>query len=197
MSNDTTDAKTDKSLDEHDVDAQPSGPPEFSKIIDINKASANGREYQLTPTKDDCDKIAARLGVNGVENFSGALTVQTSKHQIKVQGSLRAQLLRECVASLEPMTENIEEAIDIEFLRRAPIVVEGAEEDEPFWEQPEVHESDELDIGELLVQQLSLAMAPFPRKEGAASLAEEYGQIGSASPFAGLRESLKKEQKKQ
>ncbi len=93
-----------------------------------------------------------------------------------------AALTRECVASLEPFQEILTEKFDVDFLRAQP--EPGEEED---WDAPEVHEGDRLDLGEILVQQLSLSMSPFPRKEGARSLAEAYAPPELASPFAALK----------
>ena len=64
---------------------------------------------------------------------------------------------------------------------------EGDNEDE--WREP--LEGDEIDLGELLVQHLSLALDPYPRLEGAESLLPEYRTATLSSPFAALKD-LKK-----
>ena len=101
-------------------------------------------------------------------------------------------MTRECVASLEEMKEIVDEAFEVEFLRQKP--EPNLNEDVEDWELPEVHEGQIFDIGELLVQQLSLAMKPFPRKEGAVSLTELYGDGGSVSPFADLADRFGKKE---
>ena len=70
------------------------------------------------------------------------------------------------------MIENINENFEIRFTRQAPSDPVASGEDSDDWNRSELHEGDMLDVGELLVQQLSLAMAAFPRKQGAPSLAE-------------------------
>ncbi|MGD9801132.1 MAG: hypothetical protein AB7V02_11105, partial [Parvularculaceae bacterium] len=57
--------------------------------------------------------------------------------------------------------------------------------DETAWREP--LDGDEIDLGELLVQHLSLALDPYPRKDGAESLLETYRNAATASPFAGLK----------
>jgi hypothetical protein len=64
-------------------------------------------------------------------------------------------------------------------------------------EGPEIHTGDHFDLGEFLVQQLSLAMDPFPRKPGAESLVETYGRGADISPFAALREKIEKSDENQ
>jgi hypothetical protein len=69
--------------------------------------------------------------------------------------------------------------------------------DEEDWlDAPDVHEGALIDVGELLVQQLSLAMDPFPRKAGAPSLVDQFGAQHEESPLAAaLEQAIKREQK--
>jgi uncharacterized metal-binding protein YceD (DUF177 family) len=116
------------------------------------------------------------------------MEVRATKTVIYVEGSLSASLTRECVASLELMDEQVTEMFELEFSR-----VASADAVDPFdIEAPEVIEGDKLDLGELLVQQLSLAMAPFPRKPDTPSLAEAYAPPEKVSPFAALKGALGK-----
>lgn len=164
--------------------------PEFSMEIDITALPASGKHYRLKADKDACARIAKRLNIPDVKFLDGEISISATKKTLTARGVVRALVVRECVASLEAMDEDIKDAFEIEFLRNesdAP-PLDGREE----WELPEIHEGDIFDIGELLVQQLSLAMTPFPRKEGAKSLAEEFGAQGESSPFAILQAESKK-----
>ncbi len=172
-------------------------PPEFSVETDLAALGKAGKLFRLATDDDQRRKIAERLGVIAVEKLEGEIRLTATRSDIHAAGIVKASLRRECVASLEPMTENIDEKFEISFIRQAPTETEGANEESEDWMLAEVHEGDVFDVGELLVQQLSLAMAPFPRKPGAASLAEQYGQSGSVSPFGDLQAVLEKGQKKQ
>jgi len=116
-----------------------------------------------------------------------------------ISGSIQASLVRECVASLEEMDEKVTFDFEITFDRTAPDVSDlseealadlGLEKSLELLEGPEPLEGDLIDIGELMVQQLSLAMDPFPRKEGAQSLSELYGTVEETSPFAILKRAI-------
>lgn len=167
----------------------PEFPPEFSYEIEIDDVGKQGRVFRLAASEEERARIAARLGAPAVQKLEGELRVSATKSMIRVEGSLDAELTRECVASLEEMQETVAETFDIDFLREAQEET-GAEED---LDAPEVHEGDRLDLGELLVQQLALAMDPFPRKEGARSLAEAYAPKETVSPFAALKGALAKD----
>ncbi|MCK5747014.1 MAG: DUF177 domain-containing protein [Oricola sp.] len=163
--------------------------PEFSYEIELGEVGRQGKVFRLAAGEDERRRVAERLGAPSVEKLEGELRVSATKTAIRVEGSIDADLTRECVASLEPMQERVAEDFEIDFLREAPEPEEGEE----GWETPEVHEGDRLDLGELLVQHLSLAMDPFPRKEGAESLAETYAPKETISPFAGLKDVLGKD----
>jgi len=177
-------------------DANRSPPaPEFSHVIELEKAGGKAKSYRLIASEDERAAIAKRLKIPAVNRLEGEVRISTTRHEINIEGALSANLTRECVASLELMDEEIAEPFEIVFLRQAPDGDEAGEGEN--WEEPEVHEGADLDIGEVLVQQLSLAMDPWPRKEGAVSLAEQYGEKDRISPFAGLKEALKKSDENQ
>lgn len=170
---------------------------EFSVEIDLSSLGRGGKHYHPAANRDECAKVAARLGVIAVQSLEGDVRLTATKAEIHAVGAVRAKLVRECVASLEPMDEIVDEDFSIDFIRHAPAKSDEDSLEEDDLSGPELHEGDIFDIGELLVQQLSLAMAAFPRKSGAASLAEEYGRSGSDSPFAELQGFLEKNEKKQ
>ena len=165
-------------------------PPEFSFSVNLGELSSSGKRYQLKAEQEECGRIAQRLGVVAVRDLEGEVHIRATKTIIDISGSLRAELTRECVSSLEEMDEAVADSFELQFFRSEQAL--EAIEDEEEAEFAEVHEGDTFDLGELLVQQLSLAMDPFPRKPGATSLAAEFGADKAVSPFAGLHESLEK-----
>lgn len=169
--------------------------PEFSVEINLGDLPRGGKLFHLKAGKAECAAIAKRLGVPAVKLLEGDIHLAATKTNISAVGTLRATLVRECVASLEEMDEAVSDSFELEFVRDESLVPEeeGVEE----WELPEVHEGPVFDLGELLAQQLSLAMNPFPRKEGARSLVEDYGAARESSPFAALRQVSEKSEEKQ
>ena len=170
--------------------SEATAPPEFSFPVNLGELPSAGKRFQLKAGEDECERIAQRLGVIAVRECEGEIHVRSTKSVINVSGSLQALLMRECVSSLEEMDEAVADSFELQFFRSEQAL--EAIEDEEEAEFAEVHEGDTFDLGELLVQQLSLAMDPFPRKPGATSLAAEFGADKAVSPFAGLHESLEK-----
>lgn len=127
--------------------------------------------------------VALRLGVAGVAELvcrfrlSG---VPGEFGRLTGDGQLRARLTRECVVSLDAFEERVMEAFRVRF------VPEGteAEDDDPEADDEVPYAGSIIDLGEAAVEQLALAMAPYPRKPGV-ELAEDLA-MEAASPFAAL-----------
>lgn len=169
--------------------------PEFSVEIDLDALPQGGKTFRLHANAAERAAVARRLGALSVEKLEGEVRLAATATTIVANGRVTAQLVRQCVASLEDLTEAIDEAFETEFLR----TLEGGAEargDDP-WDAPEVHEGGIFDAGEFIVQQLSLAMDPFPRKPDAPNLAEQYGRSPERSAFSGLAEKFEKSEKNQ
>ena len=166
-------------------------PAELSKIVSLSDIGSGAREYALTASPSECKAAADRLKIPAVHALSGHVRVKASRAIISVSGDVTASLTRECVASLEELHEDVHDIFDFELVRGVePTDSTGDDGDEI--DLTEYHDGDELDVGDILVQQLALAMDPFPRKEGAPSLAETYGKQAEESPFQALSEAFKK-----
>ena len=166
--------------------------PEYSVPVEITALGANGREIVFAPDEAQRDKIAARLGVGAHSTFSGAALITRRDGGFTVTGRLQARLERTCVASLEPMTEVLDENFVGEFSTVAAVT----DDDEGFdLDAPEPYDGAIFDAGEYFVQQISLAMAPYPRKSGAVSLAAAFGDDAETSPFQELAQVLEKKER--
>lgn len=172
--------------------------PEFSRRLAIDEIAREGSVMTLEATPDERKRLAARFGLLALDRLTADLTVTRalSGIPIRVQGRLSASVVQECVVSLEPVNSEINELIDVEY---APVAEDEPEEgfslDEP--DPPEPLESDTLELGELVAQHLSLALDPYPRKEGAAAPEWEAGgaqgdENEAENPFSVLAELQKK-----
>jgi len=165
---------------------------EFSIEVDLTSLSPSGKVFRMTLSQEDCTRVAKRLRLVSLKSCAGEIKLTHKKSTICAVGSVQAELTRECVSSLEEMDETINESFEIEFL--GDDSARDADEDIEEWGLPEIHKGNVFDVGELLIQQLSLSMAPFPRKDGAKSLADVYGVEPEASPFAVLQQNFEKDE---
>lgn len=168
--------------------------PEFSYPVTVDSLPRGGKHFVLTANEDERKAVSHRLGVPSIAMLEGKVHVRATHIKILIKGRVDAALTRECVASLQEMEEVIGEDFEIEFLRHAPVPADNdAEED--WLNAPDVHAGPVIDLGEQLIQQLSLAMEPFPRLPNASSLADQFGTQETRSPFAeALAKAVKSEE---
>lgn len=137
--------------------------------------------------------LARRFGLMELAAFRAQVTMRRRRDTgwIEVKGTLTARVVQECVVTLEPVSGEISAEIDELFDDDSQ--VGGVEVDlDPVAEEPEPIEGDSLDIGEVIAQNLSLAIDPYPRAPDADGPTGDTGDdpdgegAGRTSPFAAL-----------
>lgn len=157
----------------------------ISRLVDVASLDASGADYIIEPTEAERAVIAKRLDIPAIKSLRGEFQLTPVRGGVDIRLKVDAEAERICVASLEPMRETIREEIRMQFDRNH---VEGESDDIADSELlREPLEGDELDLGELLVQHLSLSLDPYPRKDGAESLADKFRDAASSSPFSALK----------
>lgn len=171
----------------------PQSEPLLDARIRLDALPANGRTLSVSATEDQRAAIAERLNIVSVERLSAELSVRAIKGGIEVSGTLLADATQECVVSFEPVPEQIEEKLFRLFLSGAPDNPEPAPGAEVFVDldgedQPDYFDGPEVDLSEWLVETLSLALDPYPRKPGVEiDPAYQDEDDENASPFAALK----------
>jgi len=164
--------------------------PEFSRIVPLDLVETGAQSREIAADAGERAALAGRFGVENVRSLEAELTAAPRKNGVRVTGRVRATLDRTCVATLGPVVETIDEAVDIVFMRGAGEAAPG-EEIEIDADAPEPLEGDEIDLGEIAAQQAALAMDPYPRAEGVGPR-DHYDQrpdpeTDRPSPFAKLK----------
>ncbi|MEM6747865.1 MAG: DUF177 domain-containing protein [Pseudomonadota bacterium] len=156
----------------------------LSAAVAIDQLSEDPTERSMTVNADDRHALAQRLDVPGVNALSGTLRAVRHGSLIHIDGRLDADLERICVVSLEPMAESISEDFSTDYTVDVP---ESLDDDvEVDLDAPEPLDGDNLGFGDVLLEQLVLAMSPHPRKEGAEA-PNDPGAVRESSPFDVLK----------
>ncbi|MCQ4158956.1 DUF177 domain-containing protein [Roseomonas sp. GC11] len=162
---------------------------EFSRTLPWVAVGPDGRRQLVEAKAAECAALAARFGIPAIDAFSAELEMRQERGgAIRIRGTLRARVVQACVVTLEPVTQQVEEAVDLRFLP-----AEADFSDDP--EGPDEIHADEngvMELGEALAEQLSLALDPYPRAPGAALpeiVEEEAPEEAPArpNPFAVLK----------
>jgi hypothetical protein len=112
--------------------------------------------------------------------------------RVHVAGHVRARIGQTCVVTLDPIENDIDEAIDLIFApeaqnsRASDDVVEEGDASELF-EMPEPIVNGVIDLGRLATDVLYLAIDPYPRKPGAVFEPPISAADPEGRPFAALR----------
>jgi hypothetical protein len=112
-----------------------------------------------------------------------------------VTGRVSASVGQTCVVTLEPLTNEVEETVDLLYMPPAPATAadknsEADAEAEPKWGEPEPLIGGAVDLGALASEFLLLGLDPYPRKPGAVFDAPRDNRP-EPGPFAGLAGLMK------
>ena len=154
---------------------------EFTRLLPLGLVGPDGRHEEIVASPAECAALAERFGILGIDSLRAVLDLAPEADgSVLVRGSLRAEVTQACVVSLEPVTQQVEEAVALRVLPPGREPADGPDDlDEIATAQGGV-----ADLGEALAEQLSLALDPYPRAAGAELPAE--AQDAPETPFAAL-----------
>jgi hypothetical protein len=164
--------------------------------IAVDEVPETGRRIELAPDPATRDAIARALGLAALPRLQAAFDL--TRHAgdgLRVVGRVSATVGQTCVVTLEPIENEIDEAIDLLFLPQ-PELPPGAPEGPlsvQAEEPPEALRDGRVDLGAVAIEFLILGIDPYPRKPGALFDAPPAAGDPAAHPFAALA-TLKKRQ---
>jgi hypothetical protein len=178
--------------------------PEFSRPIRADQVGREPKRRHIEASAAECARLAERLGLAALNRLVADLELRRlGGGRIELAGEFEADLVQLCVATLEPLPARIRESFTIEFLE----LPAGAEEPSGASvisldqaEPPEPVREGTIDLGEAVVQQLAVAIEPYPRAPGAVAdwpgrESEDEPQSAGRRPFAGLDPTRKARRK--
>jgi len=182
----------------------PSSVIPWSFPIAVADIPETGRRFDLVPDAVTRDTIAKVTGVAALPRLEAGFDLtRYGNDGLHVVGRVSATIGQTCVVTLEPIQNEVDEAIDLVFM---PQPMPAAETENPEQtrashaddddvdvdvdDAPEVLRDGVVDLGAIAVEFLMLGTDPYPRKPGAVFDAPPAGDPAS-HPFAALA-ALKK-----
>ena len=111
--------------------------------------------------------------------------------QVHVAGRVQARVGQNCVVTLEPLVNDIDEGVDLIFAPQEQIPEIADPEDgdgaTDMTDAFEPIENGTIDLGRLACDMLYLAIDPYPRKEGAVFESQVAASDPKDHPFAALK----------
>ena len=172
---------------------------EFSRRIEADKITLNPWTDRFEATEKECEDLSRRFGIESLKNLKAEVTLRriAENKMILAEGKFDADVVQNCIVTLDPVRSHISAEFsstytenNLHFLPGAEIAVSPEDE-----ESPEPIENGIIDMGEMVAQQLSLELDPYPRSPKAKKM-EEVESIDESgktlSPFAILAKLRKK-----
>ena len=173
--------------------------PETSFLVDLASAAKSNKTLRYSASAGHRQAVAKRLGALDITEFKTTFVVQKKGAGVYlVQGHIIAHLTQPCVRTLNPVPAVIDEKFEVTFMRED--IFEKTGHDEGEIDDIEILGKEPVDLGEIAIQYLSLAMDPFPTSEGeievgkpgeGVAIISEEAFREKPSPFAQLKKTLK------
>lgn len=161
---------------------------EFSRVYATDRLPVGGLSFALRAGEAECRALARRFDLPAIGRLEATGTVarRTPGGLVTVTGTLTAEVTQRCVVSLEPMPATV--AADFQRFF-APSLETAAEiEIDPEEDLLEPLDGEMIDVGEIVAEELSLALDPYPRLDPApASCGDDEATLGAFSALAALR----------
>lgn len=169
----------------------------FSYSVVVRDIPEAGRRFTLQADETERRWTAASLGIPEVLSLGAEIEIRPIRGQaFSVRGTLTAAVVQADVVTLDPVTQEVREEIDVTLMpaEHAPrpkakeLLVDVEEAD-----GPDLYHNGRIDLGVIVTEHLALGLDPYPRSpDSAFDGYVEDDPASSPSAFAALQ-GLKKD----
>jgi len=163
---------------------------ELPLLVSLGLAAAEPVQIRHEASGQELSEIKTRLGVRKIVSLALSAQLQrtVTGDIYQVSGNIKLIAERSCIVTLENFIETTEGVFD-EYFTTSP--EQATDQSEHLLIDPDEYEvtlldQDSIDIGELALQHLVLALNPYPRAPDAPIAAGDEAIAKTQSPFAGL-----------
>jgi len=169
-----------------------SAPTPWRVPVAVEDIPETGEQFTLVADADTRAAVARIAGLRALPRLQANFAVTgQGAGGLHVVGRVSATVGQNCVVTLEPIDNEVEEEVDLVFMPQpAPEASAGEGEDEEGvrdvkWGDPEPLIGGQVDLGALATEFLILGLDPYPRKPGAVFEPAPEGER-HGGPFAAL-----------
>jgi hypothetical protein len=169
---------------------QKSAPSPWHVPVAVEDIAETGQRFALVADGNVRAALARITGLRDLPRLEANFNVtRRGAGGLHVAGLVSATVGQNCVVTLEPLANEIEEEVDLLFVPK-PVAERQAGETEtkppePKWDDPEPLIGGVVDLGALATEFLVLGIDPYPRMPGAVFEAPKDAQPDEG-PFAAL-----------
>jgi cytochrome b pre-mRNA-processing protein 3 len=166
--------------------------------VTVEEVAESGQHFDLIADAPVRAAVAKAVALRELPRFEASFDVtRRSSGGLHVTGSISATVDQNCVVTLEPLTNEVEESIDLifeppELVPKTAAQPEGQRRSVD-WNDPEPLIGGGVDLGALAIEFLILGLDPYPRKPGA--VFETTQDVNTdQGPFAALGRLAKRQE---
>ena len=174
---------------------------ELSRMVPLERIGTGWLTETVVASAEERAALARRFELVELGALEATVRLRRARagRYVELDARLRAAVVQSCVVTLDPVPLALDESFALLLgpidAGRAPDAGELVVD----LDQPEPLDGDSIDIGELVAQQLSLALDPYPRSAAAAEAAPAASDASAgvaapddaANPFAVRRGRVK------
>lgn len=180
--------------------AAPEIPLEFSRPFGVTALAATGRVVDLEATPDERAALTERYGIVSLGLLTASVRVSPVGRTVRAEGTLTADVEQICGVTAVPFVARVEHAFERFYSTER--VADAGKWDEDLQEleldpladdPPDPIIDGRIDLGELVAEELALAIDPYPRIPGAEFVPppdlappDDEPREGRQNPFAVL-----------
>lgn len=177
----------------------PAAPSPWHVPVAAEDVPETGKHFELDADAGVRAAVAKVAGLRDLPRLQASFDVNLrGSGGLHVLGLVSATVGQTCVVTLEPVENEVEEAVDLAFVPRQQPVEPSAQGEEENKHQPRDVNLDDpepliggtVDLGALATEFLILGLDPYPRKPGAVFEAPRDDEP-DPSPFAALAKLAK------
>ena len=151
--------------------SEKSRPAPWHVPVAVEDIAEDGQHFALAADVNVRADIAHTVGLRDLPRLEADLTlIRQGGGGVRVIGRVSATAGQNCVVSLDPLINEIEEDVDLLFMPQSTAELTAAEAEtdraDANWDEPEPLVGGVVDLGAIATEFLILGLDPYPRKPG-------------------------------
>jgi hypothetical protein len=148
-------------------------PPPWQVPVAHDDIEESGQHFALAANAEERAAVARMAGLRDLPRLEADFDVTRQGAGLRVSGRVSATVGQNCVVTLAPLTNEVEEKVDLLFMPPSSAPADSGDavgNDEPVeakWDEPEPLVGGVVDLGAIATEFLVLGLDPYPRKPGA------------------------------
>ncbi len=171
--------------------------PEFSRILSVGRIPPKGIEEHLEASPAERKALAKRFNLSDLPMLKARLTLTPGqKDEFIAAGTIDAEVVQTCVATLEPLARHLELAVNVVFMPEASRRDPAAPSFDELEDEYEYYKGGKIDLGEMVAQQMGVNIDPYPRQPQAPLVRAVFGEKSApGGPLAALADVVRMNKK--